>query len=91
METKPKSLLSLLWEGLSPITKIYPYGEYAVMRDGVLRSYNEMKTYAREFYEEDLLSLISYGVNSSEDEELREVGTELLKRVEEITGFIINM
>ena len=68
-----------------------PYGEYAVMRDGVLRSYNEMKTYAREFYEEDLLSLISYGVNSSEDEELREVGTELLKRVEEITGFIINM
>ena len=68
-----------------------PYGEYAVMRDGVLRSYNEMKTYAREFYEEDLLSLISYGVNSSEDEELREVGTKLLQRVEEITGFIINM
>lgn len=67
-----------------------PYGEYAVMRDGVLRSYNEMKAYAREFYEDDLLSLISYGVNS-EDNDLHEIGTELLKRVEEITGFIINM
>lgn len=68
-----------------------PYREYAVVRDGVLRSYDEMKTYAREFYEDDLLSVISYGVNSGEDEELHEIGTRLLERIEEITGFIINM